>query len=73
MAEEISILEVQLRASIKRAKAMKLLWTVMQWACKSCGSFLYEARVPSDRSVTEYRPQECGHCGSTLISERIKP
>jgi DNA-directed RNA polymerase subunit RPC12/RpoP len=51
---------------------MKLLWTTVQFACRSCGRFLYEARVPSGRSVSEYRPTECGHCNSTLISEREK-
>jgi DNA-directed RNA polymerase subunit RPC12/RpoP len=51
---------------------MKLLWTTVQFACGSCGRFLYEARVPSERTVSDYKPVECGHCGSTVISERQK-
>ena len=51
---------------------MKILWTVYQFACRSCGEFLWEARVPGDRKVEEYKPTECGACGSTLISERVK-
>jgi DNA-directed RNA polymerase subunit RPC12/RpoP len=51
---------------------VKTLWTVYQFACRSCGRFLYECRVPGDRKAEEYKPVECGHCSSTLISERIK-
>lgn len=51
---------------------MKVLWTRYQWACKSCGRFLYEARVPGDRNPRDYKPVECAHCNSTLISERVK-
>jgi DNA-directed RNA polymerase subunit RPC12/RpoP len=69
---EYTILEIQLRASIKRMQKVKELWRTYQWACRSCGRFLYEARVPSGRTVSEYKPVECGGCGSTLISEREK-
>jgi DNA-directed RNA polymerase subunit RPC12/RpoP len=69
---EYTILEIQLRASLKRIRDMKLLWTTVQFACGSCGRFLYEARVPSERTVSDYKPVECGHCGSTVISERQK-
>jgi methionyl-tRNA synthetase len=51
---------------------VKLLWTVYQFYCRSCGRFLYEARVPSDRKWQEYKPVSCGHCDSILIHERIK-
>jgi methionyl-tRNA synthetase len=72
LTTEYTILEIQLRASLKRIAEMKMLWRTFQWSCKSCGRFLYEARVPSERTVSEYRPQECGGCGSILISEREK-
>jgi hypothetical protein len=51
---------------------VKTLWTVYQWACKDCGTFQYEARVPGDRSVREYAPEFCRKCGGIQMSERIK-
>jgi predicted nucleic acid-binding Zn-ribbon protein len=51
---------------------MKELWRTWIFACQSCGNFLYEARVPSHRTMSDYKPEECGHCGSILIGEREK-
>lgn len=72
MGEEISILEVQLRASIARLRAMKELWRTYDFACCDCGAYQYEARVPSHRTVSEYRPDYCRTCGSINISTREK-
>jgi len=51
---------------------VRVLWTVYDWACKECGTWQYECRVPADRSVRDYRPEFCRKCGGIQMSERIK-
>jgi acetone carboxylase gamma subunit len=69
---EYTILEIQLRASLKRIEAMKELWRTYDFACKDCGKFQYEARVPSHRTVRDYTPDFCSGCGGIHISTREK-
>lgn len=51
---------------------MRVLWRCYDFACKACGAFLYECRVPGDRNVTDYCPEWCHKCGSIQISTREK-
>jgi hypothetical protein len=47
-------------------------YTVHDWACKTCGTWQYEARVPKDRVARDYAPTWCRACGGIQMSERIK-
>lgn len=49
-------------------------YTIYDWVCANadCKAFQYEARVPKDRSVDEYRPNWCNKCGGIQMSERVK-
>jgi ribosomal protein S27AE len=69
---EYTILEIQLRASLKRIAEMKELYRKYEWSCGSCGLFIWEATVPSHKTVSQYRPVECGKCSSIVITERDK-
>jgi hypothetical protein len=47
-------------------------YTTHSWACKDCGAYQYEARVPKDRVARDYAPTFCMKCGGIQMSERIK-
>ena len=51
---------------------MKELWRTYDFACKDCGKYQYEARVPSHRTVSDYTPEYCSGCGGIHISTREK-
>jgi hypothetical protein len=71
----LSILEYQLRLTIEHLRAggtLKELWRTYDFACKDCGKYQYEARVPSHRTVSDYTPDFCSGCGGIHISTREK-